>query len=69
MASRRHTRSHPAAARSADEMTRLGTQAARLGVDLWEAGAKSFIAHQVVVANYKQRMTSIASSALRQSLR
>jgi hypothetical protein len=54
---------------STHEMTKLGTQAARVGLDMWEAGAKSFIAQQVVIADFKQRMTTITASAVRQSLR
>jgi hypothetical protein len=54
---------------SAEQMTRLANHAARTSLDMWEAGAKSFIAQQVVIADFKQRMTTITASAVRQSLR
>ena len=68
MATSRSTR-RVNAAPDIDGMMRLGMYAARLSVDLCEAGAKSFIAHQIEVANLKRRLTTIAASTARQGLR
>ncbi len=68
MATRRPTRPYANPTASFDGMMRLSTQTARFSLDLYEASAKSFIAHQMEVANLKRHLTTIAVSMARQSL-
>ena len=52
-----------------DAFVGLGLQASRIGLDVWEAAAQSFINHQVEIANLKRKLTTTYAAAARSALR
>ena len=64
----RRTRTTPPSLPWADPAT-MYRQSARLGIELFEAGAQSYINHQVEIANLKRGLTHAWFSAARAALR